>query len=108
MEVLGDGPMTDEVTASDCFVCRMHRDDSLIPGGTVWMDDLVVVSHLSPQVPGGADSVYLGHLLMEPRRHAPGLAGLSNAEAQAFLPGLKDFYRTAAQNGHAAIFTVDQ
>ncbi|MFE5325449.1 YfbM family protein [Embleya sp. NPDC056575] len=26
----------------------------------------------------------------------------------AFLPGLKDFYRTAAANGQAAIFTVDQ
>jgi histidine triad (HIT) family protein len=42
----------------------------------------VVVSHLSPRGPGGADSVYLGHLLVEPRRHAPGLADLSNAEAQ--------------------------
>ncbi|MDI2127614.1 hypothetical protein [Yinghuangia seranimata] len=26
----------------------------------------------------------------------------------AFLPSLKDFYRTAAANGRAAIFTVDQ
>ncbi|MGW2939948.1 HIT family protein [Streptomyces sp. NPDC001156] len=46
------------------------------------MDDLVVVSHLSPRAPGGADSVYLGHLLVEPRRHAPGLADLNDAEAQ--------------------------
>ncbi|WP_333772265.1 DUF1877 family protein [Streptomyces sp. IBSBF 3136] len=38
--------------------------------------------------------------------------GVADAEdlayTQAFLPGLKNFYRTAAQNGHAAIFTVDQ
>ncbi|MFH9089210.1 hypothetical protein [Streptomyces sp. NPDC017673] len=27
---------------------------------------------------------------------------------QTFLPGLKNFYRTAARNGRAAIFTVDQ
>ncbi|MCC5474523.1 YfbM family protein [Streptomyces sp. NPDC059680] len=30
------------------------------------------------------------------------------AYTQAFLPGLKNFYRTAARNGRAAIFTVDQ
>ncbi|WP_217562032.1 DUF1877 family protein [Streptomyces sp. GbtcB6] len=30
------------------------------------------------------------------------------AYTQAFLPGLKNFYRTAAQNGRAAIFTVGQ
>jgi hypothetical protein len=30
------------------------------------------------------------------------------AYTQVFLPGLKTFYRTAAQNGRAAIFTVDQ
>ena len=30
------------------------------------------------------------------------------AYTQAFLPGLTDFYRTAAQNRRAAIFTVDQ
>lgn len=30
------------------------------------------------------------------------------AYTQAFLPGLKNFYRTAAQNSQAAIFTVDQ
>ncbi|MGW3248023.1 HIT family protein [Streptomyces sp. NPDC001070] len=79
---MGEGSMTDEVTASDCFVCRKHCDDSLMPGGAVWMDDLVVVSHLSPRAPGGARSVYLGHLLVEPRRHAGGLGDLSDAEAQ--------------------------
>ncbi|MGV9563526.1 DUF1877 family protein [Streptomyces sp. NPDC003480] len=30
------------------------------------------------------------------------------AYTQAFLPGLKNFYHTAAQNGRAVIFTVDQ
>lgn len=29
------------------------------------------------------------------------------AHTQAFLPGLKTFYRTAEQNGRAAVFTVD-
>jgi hypothetical protein len=30
------------------------------------------------------------------------------AYTQVFLPGLQDFYRTAAENGRAVIFTVDQ
>jgi histidine triad (HIT) family protein len=68
-----------------CFVCRKHRQQgSLLPGGPVGQDELTVVSHLSPDAPGRSGGpVYLGHLLVEPRRHAPGLADLTDAEAQA-------------------------
>jgi histidine triad (HIT) family protein len=55
-----------------------------MPGGPVGADDLVVVSHLSPQSSGrGEQPVYLGHLFVEPRRHAAGLADLTEPEAQA-------------------------
>ena len=69
---------------ADCFVCRKHRErGSLLPGDPVGEDDLVVVSHLSPDAPGRAGQpVYLGHLFVEPRRHAPGLAELTDAEAE--------------------------
>ncbi|MFD7712561.1 HIT family protein [Streptomyces sp. NPDC059786] len=74
--------MTDaERRAVDCFVCRKHRDVTLMPGGPVHEDDLVVVSHLSPRAPGQPEEVYLGHLLVEPRRHAAGLADLTDEEA---------------------------
>lgn len=68
----------------DCFVCRKHRDRGpLIPGGPVAEDDLVMVSHLTPAARGPADKpVYLGHLFVEPLRHAPGLADLTDAEAE--------------------------
>ena len=68
----------------DCFVCRKHREQgSLLPGGPVAEDDLVVVSHLTPAIPGRPERpVYLGHLLVEPRRHAPGLPDLTSAEAE--------------------------
>jgi histidine triad (HIT) family protein len=67
-----------------CLVCRKHRErGSLLPGGPVAEDELVVVSHLSPYLPGRAvKPVYLGHLFVEPRRHAPGLADLTDAEAE--------------------------
>lgn len=74
--------MTDQST--DCFVCRKHRERGpLIPGGPVAEDDLVMVSHLTPAAPGSdGNPVYLGHLFVEPLRHAPGLADLTDAEAE--------------------------
>ena len=68
----------------DCFVCRKHRErGSLLPGGPVAEDELVMVSHLTPYLPGRpVKPVYLGHLFVEPHRHAPGLADLTGAEAE--------------------------
>ena len=71
---------------ADCFVCRKHRDrGTLLPGGPVAADDLVLVSHVvTPDVLGrDGTTAYLGHLFVEPRRHAPGLADLSDAEAES-------------------------
>ena len=70
----------------DCFVCRKHHDrGALLPGGPVAEDEHVLVSHIvTPDALGREGSTaYLGHLFVEPRRHAPGLADLSDAEAQA-------------------------
>ena len=64
----------------DCFVCRKHCGQEAVPGGPIYADDLVYVSHNAPP-PG--DRVYLGWCFVEPRRHAPGLADLTQAEAQA-------------------------
>lgn len=45
-------------------------------------DEFVVVSHVAPRAPGETESVYLGHLLVEPRRHAADLADLIDEEAE--------------------------
>lgn len=66
---------------TDCFVCDKHRNLTLMPGGPLHEDDLVVVSHLSPRAPGQREKIYLGHLLVEPRRHAAQLADLTDEEA---------------------------
>jgi diadenosine tetraphosphate (Ap4A) HIT family hydrolase len=42
---------------------------------------LLYVGHA--QVGGDQDTAYLGHVLVEPKRHVPGLAELSEAEAEA-------------------------
>jgi histidine triad (HIT) family protein len=70
----------------DCLVCRKHREQgSLVPGGPVAQDELVLVSHIAaPDTLGGpGTTAYLGQLLVEPRRHAAGLADLTDAEARA-------------------------
>lgn len=73
-------------STAGCFVCRKHRNRGpLMPGGPVAEDDLVLVSHIATPDALGRDgtTAYLGHLFVEPRRHAPGLADLTDAEARS-------------------------
>ena len=64
-----------------CFVCEKQQAPDFDPVGG---DELVVVSHVLPDAPGrGPGPVYLGHLVVEPRRHAPGLADITDDEAAA-------------------------
>jgi diadenosine tetraphosphate (Ap4A) HIT family hydrolase len=62
-----------------CYVCEKQRaGDGVISG-----DDLIVLGHVLPDAPGTDGRVYLGHLIVEPRRHVPGLADLTADEAAA-------------------------
>jgi histidine triad (HIT) family protein len=63
-----------------CYVCEKHRSgDGVIAG-----DELMVVGHVLPGSPGqGGAPVYLGHLVVEPRRHVAGLGDLTGDEAAA-------------------------
>ncbi|MFC4854438.1 HIT family protein [Actinophytocola glycyrrhizae] len=61
-----------------CYICDKHQaGDGVVAG-----DDLMVLAHVLPDASGGGP-VYLGHLVVEPRRHVPGLADLTPAEAAA-------------------------
>lgn len=65
-----------------CFVCAKHESLATWPGAALVADEHAVVSHRAPGTaldPG--PTVYLGHLLVEPRRHVPELGALSAAEA---------------------------
>jgi diadenosine tetraphosphate (Ap4A) HIT family hydrolase len=65
----------------DCFICRKHRGDIVLPGGAIEQDDLVYASHA--QIRPGQSTAYLGYLMAEPKRHVAGLEGLTDGEARA-------------------------
>jgi len=64
---------------SDCIVCRKHQGLTDLWGGVIFEDDLIFVSH--SQLWGDESDKYLGHLFIEPKRHVPGLPGLTESEA---------------------------
>jgi histidine triad (HIT) family protein len=72
------------VTERDCLVCRKQAGELPTPGGPIYADELVYASHVF-DLAGSAKDSYLGHLVVEPRRHAPGLADLTAEEAGAVV-----------------------
>jgi histidine triad (HIT) family protein len=72
---MSNQPMT------ECLVCRKHHGEVALPGGFIYEDDLLVISHA--QLFGEEKDHYLGHVFVESRRHVPELADLTAEEAQA-------------------------
>ena len=68
-------------TAVDCLICRKHRGEVPVPGGTIAEDGLVYTGHA--QIRLGQTTAYLGYLMVEPQRHVPGLQELRDDEARA-------------------------
>jgi diadenosine tetraphosphate (Ap4A) HIT family hydrolase len=62
-----------------CGICAAQRGEGPLAAPTVWSDGLVVVRHAAAR----GERVVLGHLVVETRRHAAHLDGLSDAEAAA-------------------------
>ena len=70
-----------EKRPTDCFICRKHRGEVSLPGGAIYEDALVYAGHA--QIREGQTVAYLGYLMVEPKRHVPGLPDLTDIEAQA-------------------------
>ena len=51
----------------------------MIPGGAIYEDDLLYAGHLGAQE---GQAAYLGYIMVETKRHAPGLADLTDVESQ--------------------------
>lgn len=70
----------ESLTDTDCFVCGKHAQGMAVPGGIIYEDDLVYAGHILP--PDLVD-MYLGYLMVEPKRHVAGLGALTDNEAAA-------------------------
>ena len=68
-----------EKIVDTCIFCDIQRGKAPIVGGPIYEDDLVFAHHFD----SGEESAYLGHLLLETKRHTPDFADLTPAEAQA-------------------------
>lgn len=68
-----------ESQPAECFICRKHRGEIQVPGGAIYEDELLYVGHIS----SNDDNAYLGYLIIDVKRHVPGLAELTDREAQA-------------------------
>ncbi len=72
--------MSDNVTVA-CLVCRKHRGEFAVPGGVIFENDLIYISHA--QLRSEEKDHYLGHVFVEPKRHVAELADLTEEEAQS-------------------------
>ncbi len=67
-------------STQDCMVCRKQHGEILIPGGPIFENELIFISHALPF--GKEKDHYLGHVLIETRRHVPELSQLKESEAE--------------------------
>ncbi len=47
---------------TDCFICRKHRGEIMIPGGAIYEDDLLYAGHVGTQE---GQAAYLGYIMVE-------------------------------------------
>src|SRR5215471_4707776 len=65
-------------SSADCLICNKHRLRDAAQGGILYEDDLVYVGHIHTL---RGPAAYRGWLTLEPKRHVPGLDGLTDDEA---------------------------
>ena len=68
--------------AENCLVCQEHRLEVALPGDHLVATEDLVAFHLPPWPPP-AEDVYLGYLMLTPRRHVAGFADLTEEESAA-------------------------
>lgn len=73
-----------------CAICAKFRGEGPLAGPWIWQDTLVRVSHLKPEPD---TTLALGHLIIDTRRHAAYLDGLSDQEAAAVGRAARDAAR---------------
>jgi histidine triad (HIT) family protein len=63
-----------------CFICDKHAGAINTSGVKIYEDEYVYVGHIDRN----GKPNYLGHIMIDLKRHAPSLADMTTEEAQAF------------------------
>lgn len=64
----------------NCFICNKHQNKFKTSGVTIYEDEYVYVGHID----SNGEPNYLGHIMIDVKRHIPTLAEMNVQEAQAF------------------------
>lgn len=64
----------------DCFICNKHAGTIQTPGVKIYEDDYVYVGHIDKN----GKPNYLGHIMIDLKRHARTLGDMSMEEAKGF------------------------
>lgn len=65
---------------NDCFICQKHSGKIQTAGTVIYEDDYVYVGHIDRN----GNPNYLGHVMIDLKRHVPTLAEMTVKEAEAF------------------------
>ncbi|MBD8068749.1 HIT family protein [Bacillus sp. PS06] len=65
---------------NDCFICKKHSGAIQTSGVTIYEDEYVYVGHIDRT----GEPNYLGHIMIDLKRHAPTLGDMNPEEAKAF------------------------
>jgi histidine triad (HIT) family protein len=66
--------------SESCFICDKHQGENLTAGVTIYEDEYVYVGHID----NNGKPNYLGHIMIDLKRHVPTLAEMNPEEAKAF------------------------
>ncbi|GGP09626.1 HIT family protein [Oceanobacillus neutriphilus] len=64
----------------DCFICNKHAGNIETSGVMIYENEYVYVGHIDRN----GNPNYLGHIMIDLKRHAPTLGDMSMEEAKAF------------------------
>ncbi|GIO27176.1 HIT family protein [Ornithinibacillus bavariensis] len=64
----------------DCFICNKHAGNIQTSGAVIYEDEYVYVGHIDRN----GNPNYLGHIMIDLKRHVPTLGDMNMEEAMAF------------------------
>ncbi len=68
------------ILGETCFICEKHLGMIKTTGTTIYEDKYIYVGHIDK----GEKPTYLGHIMIDLKRHAPSLGDMTEREASTF------------------------